>query len=57
MAWLALPWILIPTHTGLKLPKWLGYGLYPLHLALIILLRLGLGADPAKLFSVLWNFG
>lgn len=57
MVWLALPWILIPTRTGLKLPKWVGYGLYPLHLVLIILLRLGLGADPAKLFSVLWNFG
>ena len=40
MAWLSLPLILCRTHTRLRLPKWLGYGFYPLHLAGLILLRL-----------------
>jgi len=26
-----------------KMPKWLGYGLYPLHLVLLIVLRLWFG--------------
>ena len=39
MVWLSLPLIALQTHTGLRLPKWLGYGLYPLHLIVIILLR------------------
>ncbi len=47
MMWLSLPFILIPTRTGLRMPKWLGYGLYPLHLILLIVLRLmnGTGFD------------
>lgn len=40
MVWLSLPLIVIPMHTGLKMPKWLGYALYPMHLVLLILLRL-----------------
>ncbi len=40
MIWLALPLILFNTKTGLRMPKWLGYGLYPLHLILLIVLRL-----------------
>jgi len=52
MMWMALPLILIPTRTGIKLPKWLGYGLYPLHLLLIILLRLLMGDSLAALLSV-----
>lgn len=39
LAVLALPLILIPTHTRLRLPKWLGYAIYPLHLVLLIVLR------------------
>ena len=43
LAWLALPLILARTDSGLKMPKWLGYGLYPLHLVLLIVLRLIFG--------------
>ena len=53
MMWLALPFILIPTRTGVKLPKWLGYGFYPLHLLLIFLLRIALGESPFALLAVL----
>ena len=44
MIWLALPLILMKTNTRLRLPKWLGYALYPLHLILLIVLRLLNGA-------------
>lgn len=40
MVWLSLPLIAIPMHTGFKMPKWLGYALYPMHLVLLIILRL-----------------
>lgn len=40
MVWLSLPLIVIPMHTGFKMPKWLGYALYPMHLILLIILRL-----------------
>lgn len=40
MIWLALPLIACTTHTHLRMPKWLGYGLYPLHLVLLIILKL-----------------
>ncbi len=40
MVWLSLPLVAFNTNTGLKMPKWLGYGLYPIHLALLIILRL-----------------
>lgn len=40
LAVLALPLILIPTNTNLRLPKWLGYAIYPLHLVLLIILRI-----------------
>ena len=43
MVWLALPLIALNTKTGLKMPKWLGYGLYPIHLAVLIALRLLFG--------------
>ena len=56
MVWLALPFILIPTHTGIKLPKWLGYGFYPLHLLVIFLIRILSGESPAALLSVLLQF-
>lgn len=40
MVWLALPLIAGETKSQLRLPKWLGYGLYPMHLILLILLKL-----------------
>lgn len=43
MIWLALPLIVCPTNTGIRLPKWLGYGLYPLHLVVLIILKLASG--------------
>ena len=49
MAWMALPLLVIPTHTKLKMPHWLGYGLYPMHLVLLIVLRLVGGASFATL--------
>ena len=51
MCWLSLPLILIPMKTGIKLPKWLGYGFYPLHLIVLIILRLMNGASFAMLAS------
>lgn len=33
---LALPFILIPTQSKLRIPKWLSYTLYPLHLVLLL---------------------
>ena len=35
----SLPLILIPFRTNLKMPRWLGYALYPAHLVLLILLE------------------
>lgn len=40
MIWLSLPLIALPTRTGIQLPKWLGYALYPAHLLILILMRL-----------------
>ena len=47
MIWLSLPLILCPTRTGLRLPGRLGYWLYPIHLVVLILIRLmtGTGFD------------
>lgn len=53
MMWLALPLILIPTHIHLKMPKWLGYGLYPLHLLVVIGIRLAMGDSLSALLAVL----
>ena len=49
MVWLSLPLIAIPMNSRLKLPKWLGYALYPMHLVLLIILRLLGGTDFAAL--------
>ena len=54
--WLALPLILIRTHTNVHIPKWLGYGFYPLHLLLIIVIELLMGIPFSQLFSVLTSF-
>ena len=43
MIWLALPFILIPMKGKVIMPKWLSYSLYPLHLAVIILIRIACG--------------
>ena len=51
MCWLSLPLILIPMKTGIRLPKWLGYGFYPLHLIVLIVLRLMNGVSFAMLAS------
>lgn len=40
MAILALPLMLIPTNTGIRLPKWLSYLAYPGHLLLLYLFSL-----------------
>ncbi|MBE5777916.1 MAG: hypothetical protein E7331_01145 [Clostridiales bacterium] len=50
MALLALPLILIPTKSGLKLPKWLGYAIYPLHLLVIMALRMIIAGVPVEHF-------
>ncbi len=45
-ALLSLPFILIPFPKDLKIPRWLGYALYPAHLAVIwlcLLLQKGIG--------------
>ena len=49
MIWLSLPLILADTHTGFKMPKWLGYALYPMHLVVLIVLRLFSGVTFAAL--------
>lgn len=53
MVWLSLPLILFPTHTNVRLPKWLGYGLYPMHLILLILLQMINGTSFAMLANAL----
>jgi len=40
MVWLSLPLIVFSTNSQLRLPKWLGYGLYPMHLVLLIVIKL-----------------
>lgn len=49
MIWLSLPLIAFKTKFNLKMPKWIGYGLYPLHLVLLILLKLMNGSTFAML--------
>lgn len=40
LAILALPFILIPTRSGIRIPKWLSYGMYPGHLLILWLITL-----------------
>ena len=42
-ALLSLPLILIPFKHDLKMPRWLGYALYPAHLVLLIILKAVMG--------------
>ena len=56
MMWMAVPLILIPTRSTLKLPKWLGYGLYPMHLAALIIIMLLLGVPLSSIIAPLTRF-
>jgi len=40
LMWLALPLILIQTRSKIRMPKWLGYGLYPMHLLAFLIIGL-----------------
>lgn len=40
---LAAPLIFCPTHTGIKINKWFFYGFYPVHIAVIVLVRYWIG--------------
>lgn len=55
MIWLALPLIVCGTRTGIRMPKWLGYSLYPLHLVLLIVLGVIAGTPFAEMLSVMLN--
>ena len=52
MMWLALPLILWPMESRWRMPRWLSYSIYPLHLVLIILIRLCVGTPLAELIQV-----
>ncbi|MDD3410162.1 MAG: TraX family protein [Eubacteriales bacterium] len=47
----ALPLILIPMHSGLRMPRWLGYAFYPLHLVIILIIRLLMGVPLSAMLS------
>lgn len=49
MIWLSLPLVALDTNTGLHMPKWLGYALYPMHLVLLILFKIMNGYTFAML--------
>lgn len=51
MIWLALPLILIETRVPVKIPKWLGYGLYPLHLIVLVAVRMLMGTGLDVIFK------
>lgn len=52
MIWLSLPLILLHTDSRLKLPHWLGYGLYPAHLVLLIIIKLLTGTAWSAMLAV-----
>lgn len=52
MMWLALPLILWPMQSRWRMPRWLSYSIYPLHLVLIALIRLLAGTPLAELIQV-----
>jgi len=56
MVWLSLPLILIPTHSRLRMPQWLGYGLYPMHLLTLIIAGLIAGVPFATFLTPLTSF-
>ncbi len=42
LALLSLPFMIVKTSSGIRVPKWLGYAMYPGHLLLLWLIRLAL---------------
>lgn len=55
LIWLSLPLILIPMRSGIKMPKWMGYGLYPIHLIILIGVQLIFGRPFQDVISALLN--
>lgn len=53
MMWLALPLILIQTRSKVRMPKWLGYGMYPLHLLVLLIIGLLTGIPLYSFISQL----
>lgn len=51
--WMALPLILVSTRSSIRMPKWLGYGLYPLHLVALILVGLVAGVPLSSFIASL----
>lgn len=51
MIWLSLPLIVLPTHTNIHMPRWLGYALYPAHLIVLIIVRLTYGGATFALLA------
>ena len=49
MVWLSLPLIALDTRVSIRIPKWLGYSLYPMHLVLLIVIRLFCGTNLSVL--------
>lgn len=49
MMWMALPLIVWPMGTRWRMPHWLSYAMYPMHLVLIVLMRLYVGTPLAEL--------
>jgi len=49
MVWLSLPLIAGNTRVKLRMPKWVGYALYPMHLVLLIMIKLLTGTSVAAL--------
>lgn len=56
MVWLSLPLILVKTQSHVRMPKWLGYAVYPLHLALLILAGLIAGVPLTTFLTPLTTF-
>ena len=53
MIWLSLPLILWQSKGQLRMPRWLGYLLYPLHLVLLMLIRLMMGTPFQNMIGFL----
>ncbi len=51
--WMSLPLILISTRSNVRMPKWLGYGLYPIHLFALILVGLIAGVPLSDFIASL----
>lgn len=49
LIWLALPLIVCKTHSQVRMPKWLGYSLYPLHLVLLTVINVMAGTPFSEM--------